>query len=317
MRVLVTGACGLLGTELSLQLRRAGHYVLGLDNLSRYDLLGEVGIRAQSENEKALEAAGVEFINSDIRYPDLGSSFDAIVHSAAQVCHSRKNDDPFDDYEVNIGGTLRMLEHARTRSVPLLFISSAKLYGENVSDLPVDETTPIGDQTHITFFGASKAAADLFAQMYARKYDMHVGVLRPGCFTGRWALAAAAQNWLPYLVHCISRDLPYTIYGYGGKQVRDLLHVSDLANACLLWLTQPSSGVWNIGGGPDRAINLDSAVTWVEERLGKTAVVEYALKRPGDIRCLVMDNDKFIAQYGWRPTMSLEAIFDDVVEAFR
>lgn len=317
MRILITGACGLLGTELALQSRRAGHYVIGLDNLSRYTLLGEVGIRAQGENERVLRAAGVEIRHGDIQAHALDFDFDAIVHAAAQVCHSRKNDDVWDDYKVNIGGTLRMLEHARLRLTPLLFISSAKLYGENVSEAPVDESCPIGDQTHITFFGASKAAADLFAQMYSRKYNITVGVLRPGCFTGKYALATEGQNWLPYLVHCVSRGLPFRIYGYGGKQVRDLLHVSDLANACLLWLARPTSGVWNIGGGADRTINLDAAVAWVEERLDRNAVVEYERKRHGDIRTLIMNSDKFIAQYGWRATMSLESIFDEMTEVFK
>lgn len=328
MKLLITGACGLLGTELSLQARAMSHDVVGVDNGSRYTLLGEQGIRAQEDNWRMLANAGVELHARSIETLDVAAirNVDAVVHAAAQVCHSRKgiHDNPWDDYSINIGGTLKLLELARLHKVPFLFISSSKLYGENFDKEPwrsapggVDEHCPIGDQTHITFFGASKAAADLFCQMYAQKYGLTVGILRPGCFTGPFSLATEAQNWAPYLIHCALRRKRFTLFGYEGKQVRDLLHVDDLADACLSWLSRPQTGVWNIGGGPENTISLRAAITTVEQLTGRAVDVRFGERRPGDIFRLVLDSGKFASAYGWRPHHDVQSIFEELVEAER
>lgn len=314
MNVLVTGAAGLLGTELCRQLRASGNSVVGIDDLSRYFLLGEAGTRAQDANVQALRDVGVELITTHFESPTglaQVAQVDVVVHAAAQVCHSRagEKDNPFHDVGINILGTVQLLEQCRKQAKPILFISSAKIYGENPGPL-IDESTPLGDQTHITFFGASKAAADLFAQMYARKYGLKVGILRPGCFTGPWALAAEAQNWLPWMVHCFKIRRPFTIFG-DGLAVRDLLHVSDLADACRAWLEFPTTGVWNIGGGPKRALSVIQAFQRVERLLKTTTQREFAPPRAGDIRRLVMDSGAFEQAYGWKARVGLDFILKE------
>ncbi|TAL42330.1 MAG: NAD-dependent epimerase/dehydratase family protein, partial [Salinibacterium sp.] len=312
MRIIVTGAAGCLGTELCLQLRARGDAVLGVDNLSRYELLGEDGPRKQSANAEALRAAGVEFEKDDF-VDALGAdriyAYDAVVHAAAQVCHSRKGgkDDPFDDVRINVMGTLQLLDRTQSAGKPLLFIGSSKVYGENFDRMNalqafngIDESCPLGDQTHITFFGASKAAADLFCQMYAKKYGMAVGVFRPGCFTGRYALATEAQNWLPWLAHCAREGKVFRAFG-DGKQVRDLLHASDLARACIMWLNAPRPGVWNLGGGRSTAFTLYESIERVEKLVGKHVNVGYHPARAGDIRRLVLDSTRFVREYDWAP----------------
>ena len=327
MRVLVTGGAGLLGTELSLQLQQQGHKPIAIDNLSRFILLGESGPRQHEENLAALRAARVTFLGHDFRVlgPDL-HDVNAVVHSAAQVCHSRKDikDDPLEDLDVNVVGTVRLLRLCKLADVPMLFISSSKVYGQNfdvvrarhedVALMGIDERCPLGDQTHLTFFGASKAAADLFCQMYGRKYGepglgrFRAGVFRPGCFTGRWALPTEVQNWLPWLVHCARRGEPFHLYG-DGEQVRDLLHVRDLAGACIRWLEHPTNGVWNLGGGPRRAPTLNQAIDRVQAELGKRIQVEARSPRPGDIRYLVLDSSRFMHDYGWEPEKSHDDIY--------
>lgn len=321
MKVLVTGAAGCLGTELCLQLRKLGHGVIGVDNCTRYALLGEDGPRAQVENFKLLEKAGVEMLAqdlNDLRLWEVVPRATHIVHAAAQVCHSRKKDFAGDNVENNIVATVDLLEAARKFSIPFLFISSSKVYGTHV-DHPnyrhkgVDERCPLGDQTHLTFFGASKVAADLFAQMYARQYGMTVGVLRPGCFTGPYALAAEAQNYLGWLIHCAKTGKVFRVFG-DGSQERDLLHSADLARACVLWLTEPTSGVWNIGGGPKNAETLNATISRVSRALNVEVRTECCAPRAGDIHRLVINSAKFESDYNWKPTADITAIVKELVE---
>lgn len=318
MKVLVTGAAGCLGTELCIQLAMFGHNVLAVDNMSRYHLLGEDGPRAQQANELALEAAGILLYHDDFQNLTKAQvhSCDAIVHAAAQTCHSRKGvyDNPVQDVRVNINGTVMLLEMAREARLPFLFISSAKVYGERVDHWPqpTSESCPLGDQTHLTFFGASKASADLFAQMYGTKYDFPVGVLRPGCFTGKYALAAEAQNFLGWLVHCALKERQYNVFG-DGEQVRDHLDARDLAAACIKWLCAPRCGVWNIGGGPGNAEPLNVSVLRVEALTGKSVCKILREARVGDIRSLVMDSRKFMRDYSWAPRCTLTEIMEELI----
>lgn len=323
MKVLVTGAAGCLGTELCLLLRSQGHEVVGVDNLSRYSLLGELGMRDQQKNVEVIKTAGVEFIQEDFALLHLKPrpAVDAVVHTAAQVCHSRKGqyDNALDDVGTNVLGTVGLLEHYYRTQTPFLFISSSKVYGENFDKLKgghtrygISEDCPLGDQTHITFFGASKAAADLFCQMYARKYGFPVGVFRPGCFTSKYALAAEAQNWLPWLMHCAKRGEPFNLYGDGG-QSRDLLHAADLAQACAAWVKSPQAGVWNIGGEAIETINM--AIKRVERMLEKKVNVVRHPPRAGDIYSLRLASGKISNAYGWRQTIFLNDIYQEIMEA--
>ena len=287
--------------------------------MSRYALLGESGARAQTANVELLASmTGVTFIKNNFQDElQRVHGCDAVVHAAAQVCHSRKGaaDSPFDDLHTNILGTAHLLEAVRLANVPLLFIGSSKVYGERIDHWPqpTDETCPFGDQTHLTFFGASKAAADLLCQMYSRKYGMPVGVLRPGCFTGPTALAAEAQNWLPWLVHCAKAGVTFNLFG-DGHQVRDLLHARDLARACTYWLERPRSGVWNIGGGPRNSESLLRSIERVERLMSTTVKIERHPTRAGDIRTLVLNNARFRRDYDWLPRHVLSDIFEEACD---
>ena len=317
MNVLITGVAGLLGTDLALLLHQNGHGVVGVDNGSRYKLLQEEGFRPQQDNFALLKKAGIVVLQADLLdFPGVGflGPITHVVHAAAQVCHSRQNDIAEDNITNNIMVTGRLLEEARKRSLPFLFISRDKIYGDKVDtwSTPVTEDCPLGDQTHLTFFGATKMAADLLAQMYARQYGMTVGCLRPGCFTGPYALATEAQNWLPWLIHCAKGETTFRIFG-DGTQVRDLLDSKDLAQACMRWCERPTTGVWNIGGGEANVTTLNGAVVAVEYRLKKKIKVEHCPSRQGDIHRLVMDNNRFSCAYSWRPKTSLDSIFTEAL----
>ena len=316
--IVVTGACGLLGTELCLLLRSHGYAVVGVDDLSRYKLIGEEGTRRLEANAKEIETAGVNFFRMDVRLfveqRYMPADTAAIVHTAAQVCHSRRVDAPWDNIEVNYLQTNLILNDARARNVSFLFNGSTKVLAH--SEWPLNDDSPLGDRTPMTFFGATKMAADVLAQQYGYTYGMTVGVMRPGCFTGARALATEGQNWLPWLVHCNLTGRPFNLFG-DGSQVRDVMHVGDLADACLRWIEKPKAGVWAMGARTKNSISVNEAIELVEKLTGKKTKVMAHPSRPGDMQYLVVGGERFSHDYGWQPTKCLDAIVDELVKSLR
>ena len=171
---------------------------------------------------------------------------------------------------VNALGTLNLLEATRQHCPEAVFIftSTNKVYGDTPNRLPmvelencyeidpshpyhvgIDESMSI-DQTKHSLFGASKAAADLLVQEYGRYFGMKTVCFRGGCLTGPAHAGTELHGFLAYLMKCTVAGLPYRVFGYKGKQVRDNIHSYDLVNAFWEFFKAPRSGeVYNIGGG--------------------------------------------------------------------
>ena len=171
-----------------------------------------------------------------------------VVHTAAQPSHDWAASDPQTDFTVNANGTLNLLQAARENApdATFIFCSTNKVYGDRPNFLPLEEhetrlelprdhrwyggidlEMPIDQTTH-SLFGASKAAADLLVQEYGRYFDMPTVCFRGGCLTGPQHAGARLHGFLSYLMRCTVSGEPYSIYGYGGKQVRDNIHAHDV-----------------------------------------------------------------------------------------
>src|SRR5207244_13560909 len=171
------------------------------------------------------------------------------------------------------------------------------------------------DATTHSLFGASKVAADVLVQEYGRYFGMPTVCFRAGCLTGPHHAAAELHGFLAYLARAAREGLPYRVYGYKGKQVRDNLHSHDVCTAIMAFADRPSAGaVYNLGGGRANSVSMLEAIERFEELLGRKLVTEYVEEpRRGDHICYISDLTRFRADYpDWSPTVTLDDVFEQL-----
>jgi CDP-paratose 2-epimerase len=342
---LVTGSSGLVGSELVELLDGRGYEVHGVDNNMRRDFFGPDG--DTTPNLERLRSATARFVHHELDVRDRAALEalvaerrpDLIVHAAAQPSHDFAARRPFDDFDVNAVGTLNLLESARQHcpESPFVFLSTNKVYGDLPNRLPlveletrwdyadpdraegIDESMPI-DATLHSLFGASKVAADVLVQEYGRYFGMPTGCLRAGCLTGPNHAAAELHGFLAYLAKAVRGGLPYRVYGYKGKQVRDNLHSYDVGTAILAFAEQPRPGaVYNLGGGRGNSVSMLEAIERFQALVGRALSWEYVEEpRLGDHICYISDTRRFRRDYpGWRVSRSIDAICEELAGAPR
>jgi CDP-paratose 2-epimerase len=179
----------------------------------------------------------------------------------------------------------------------------------------IDEAMSL-DQTMHTPFGVSKVAADLYVQEYARLYGLRAGVFRMGCITGPAAKAVELHNWEPYFMRANLTGRTVTVFGFKGKQVRDVIDARDLARAFLLFSESPRSGeVYNMGGGRENSISLVESFGLIESITGRPMSYMLGPPRAGDHICYISSLAKFQSHYPWKIEIGLREIFTDLYEA--
>jgi UDP-glucose 4-epimerase len=294
MNTLVTGGAGFIGSNLARLLLDNGHRVTVLDNLmSGY----EINLR---------ELPSVNFVRGDVRDAELVNSLarnkDAIFHLAASVGNKRSIDLPFDDSQINVLGTLSVLEAARKNKVKkVVYSSSAGIFGE-LKTLPIREDHPVEPDTP---YGATKLAAEKLCLAYAKLYQIEAVCLRYFNVYGPNQRFDAYGNVIPIFVHKILNGETITIFG-DGEQTRDFINVRDVAHANYAAATTP--GVWgafNLGSAT--RITINHLVDLLRACASKDFRVEHGPKRPGDVRDSLADISKAQAAFGFSPSVAMEA----------
>jgi CDP-paratose 2-epimerase len=343
---IVTGSCGLIGSEMSFFLLEKGFDVIGIDNDMRSYFFGAEASTKWNLNKLT---AYSNFINEniDIRnsqeinniFKKYGTTINLIIHTAAQPSHDWASKEPLTDFTVNANGTLNILEATRLfcPNAVFIFTSTNKVYGDLPNYLPIienktrweidnnhkfslngiDETMSI-DQSKHSLFGASKVAADVLVQEYGRYFGIRTAVFRGGCLTGPAHSGAELHGFLAYLIKCIVTDKTYTIFGYNGKQVRDNIHSKDLINAFWEFYNSPDiAQVYNIGGSRHSNISMIEAINFLQNYLSKE--LKYTLNdnaRQGDHIWYISDVSKFRSHYpNWTYTYTIEDTIKEMVEA--
>jgi CDP-paratose 2-epimerase len=326
--VIVTGSGGLIGSESVQHFARAGYDVIGMENDMRARFFGRDASTAYT-TDTLLRRFPEEFrsLEVDIRDADAVSRIFAehagmialVIHTAAQPSHDWAASDPQTDFAVNANGTLNLLEAARHHSpdATFIFCSTNKVYGDLPNELPlrelekrlelpgthryyggIDTTMSIDSSTH-SLFGVSKAAADLLVQEYGRYFDMPTVCFRGGCLTGPNHAGTELHGFLSYLMRCTMTGQPYTVFGYGGKQVRDNIHSEDLVAAFEAFHGAPRpAAVYNIGGGRQSNCSMLEAIELCEEIAGRGLSWTLAEEnRIGDHRWWISDLGPFQRDY--------------------
>lgn len=292
MKALVTGGAGFIGSNVVGLLLKGGHSVVVLDDLS-------TGYRCNLD-----PFPQVEFIEGDVRDAETVAramdGADVIFHLAASVGNIRSIENPIQDSEVNVIGTLRVLEAARRAAVrKIVFSSSAGIFGE-LKYLPIREDHPVEPDSP---YGASKLAAEKLCLAYAKLYDMEVVCLRYFNVYGINQRYDAYGNVIPIFAHRLLHGLPLIIYG-DGEQTRDFVNARDVAQANLLAAeTNDLSGAFNIASGT--AITINHLANMMREVSGIDTGVEYAPPRKGDVRHSKADISAARHAFGYQPSVDI------------
>jgi CDP-paratose 2-epimerase len=322
-RALITGGAGFIATNLAQRLLDDGHQVVLFDNLSRPGVERNVAWLAERYPRNLTIHVG------DIRNADqlrrAMSDVHEIYHFAAQVAVTTSLTHPIHDFDVNARGTLNLLELARTQPQrpSLVFTSTNKVYGA-LRDVklairdgryePEDDevrANGIGETRAVTFhspYGCSKGAADQYVLDYAETFGLPTVVFRMSCIYGPHQCGTEDQGWVAHFVAEALAGRTLTIYG-DGRQVRDVLFVSDLVNALITAQANAAAlagHAFNIGGGPSRTISLLELLEIIRRVTRRAVACRFSAWRAADQRFYVSDTRRFEAATGWRPVVSVE-----------
>lgn len=293
MKALVTGGAGFIGSNLVKALIEDGHEVRVFDNL-------------QSGYRENLEGLGeVEFVEGDIRDERLMSevmeSREVVFHLAASVGNKRSIDYPVDDSEINVIGTLRMLEAARAAGVrKIVASSSAGIYGE-LKHLPIREDHPIEP---LTPYASSKLCMEKHCLAYASIYGIEVSCLRYFNVYGPNQRFDAYGNVIPIFVFNALAGRPIVIFG-DGHQTRDFINVKDVVQANLR-AARPGtpSGAYNIASGTQ--IEIGALAESIRELVASDVAIVHGDERAGDVRDSLADVSSAAAAFGFDPAVTLD-----------
>ena len=339
--VLVTGSCGLIGSEVSLFFARQGCQVYGVDDNHRAIFFGREGDTSWVLEHLRREIPGYRHSRFDIRDREGVLALLAevrpnlIIHTAAQPSHDRAAAIPFLDFEVNALGTLQLARsgapflsriavhpHVHQQGVrrPAQHDTAARDcergwdYDDPAFEHGIPEDFSI-DQSKHSLFGASKVAADVMVQEYGRYFNMPTCCLRGGCLTGPNHSGVELHGFLSYLIKCNVEGREYKVYGYKGKQVRDNIHSHDVARFMFeFWKAPRVAEVYNLGGGKANACSILEAFQMAEQITGRPMTYRYVEEnRSGDHICYYSDLRKMRKHYpAWDISKNLDRIFDEI-----
>ena len=319
MKILVTGGAGFIGTNLAEYFLKKGSSVLVMDDLSRH------GTEHNLDYLRSLNG-NFEFLESDIR--DFAAcelavrNCDLVYHLAAQVAVTTSVTCPRHDFEVNLLGTLNLLEAIRRQPIRpfLVFTSTNKVYGE-MKDIAIHErnnrweyaTLPYGnpESTPLDFYspyGCSKGGADQYILDYARIYGLDTTVFRMSCIYGPRQMGCEDQGWVAFFLIQAALEQGITLFG-DGKQIRDVLFVNDLVDALVKAYENRDitrGQAYNIGGGPERTLSLLELISMIIERFHQPLPYTFSDWRPGDQKVYVSDIRKAYRDLKWTPKTSPE-----------
>jgi CDP-paratose 2-epimerase len=345
--VLITGSCGLVGSESVKFFVSKGFDVIGIDNNSRQQFFGKDGDINWVKKNLINSYKNYIHKNIDIRnYSNLEkifkkykNSIKLIIHSAAQPSHDWAKKKPFIDFNINALGTLNLLNLTKKYSynAPFIFMSTNKVYGDNPNKLPlkelrsrweiatkhkffkgIDESMSLDNAVH-SFFGASKCYADLIVQEYGKNYGLKTACFRAGCITGPNHSGAKLHGFLSYLVKSSIKKKSYSIIGYKGKQVRDNIHSYDLIKCFWSFFKKPRKGeIYNIGGGRYSNCSVIEALDYVESLLNIKIKKNYQrTNRIGDHIWYISDTSKFKKHYpSWKQQYNTKKIIEELINKF-
>jgi UDP-glucose 4-epimerase len=303
MNVIVTGGAGFIGSHVVDLLLERGDQVAVVDNLS--------------SGKRTNLNPGASLFELDVRSPDLETAFrqfrpEAVFHLAAQVSVKLSVDAPVEDAEVNIKGTVNLLDQCRAFGVRrLVYISTGgALYGEP-EWLPCTEEHPVNP---LSPYGVSKYAAEKYVELYGRLYGLEYTILRFANVYGPRQDPHGEAGVVAIFSRRMLSGQEVIIFG-DGRQERDFVYVEDAARACVTALERGSGQAFNIGTGVGSTVNqvFNGLRKFTDYQLDAT----YFDSRPEDIYRIFLEASKAHRELGWEPRVTLDEGLRRTLDFFR
>ena len=315
--VVITGGSGFIGSNLADSFLSDGHDVVVVDNLSRPGV--DQNLRWLTDRHGDRVHPMPADLRDETAMRDAMRDAKAVIHLAAQTAVTTSLTAPMEDFEVNARGTINVLEAIRAtgRPVPILFASTNKVYGAledlrmlesddryvpadaRIRENGIDETRPLD---FCTPYGCSKGVADQYVLDYAKSYDIPSAVLRMSCIYGPRQFGTEDQGWVAHFLIRALMGEPISVYG-NGKQVRDILHVSDAVAAYRMVLDRIGrlkGQAFNLGGGARNSVSLKLVLHEIERVVNHPVPLSFSDWRQGDQYYFVADTARLTAETGWQ-----------------
>jgi UDP-glucose 4-epimerase len=303
VKVLVTGGAGFIGSHIVDKLVARGDSVVVLDDLSH-------GSRANL-NQKAL------FVQMSVTDAKLDAvfareKFDAVIHQAAQADVTRSVNEPMLDAQVNILGSLNLLECCRRHGVRRFVYGNSGGAGSGEPQyLPVDEEHPIKP---LSPYGISKHTVEHYLEVYAQLHGISFVSLRYANVYGPRQDPFGEGGVVAIFAHKLLRNEPPVIFG-DGEQTRDFVYVEDVADANIIALDKCANACLNVGTGTELSVN--RLFSQVKDACGSNVAAKHGPPRPGDIVRSVLSPARIAMELGWQPKTTLKEGIARTVAHFR
>jgi CDP-paratose 2-epimerase len=337
MNILITGGCGFVGSSLALYFKSKypSYQISVIDNLKR---------RGSEMNIARLRAMKIDFMHADIRNAeDLSDieAMDLILDCSAEASVlAGIGSSRIQVINNNLIGTINCLELALKHKSKFLFLSTSRVYPieglegakfeeletrfvwtdnqnlQGISSAGIAEKFPLDG--YRSLYGATKLASELIIKEYHHLFGLETIINRCGVLSGPWQMGKVDQGvtvlWLAR--HFFKNPLIYNGYGGKGKQLRDILHIADLANLLDLQIHNWKTGngeIYNVGGGLNNSASLMELTQIAQKLTGNKIEIKSVMEnRAADIRIYYTDNSKVNKAYNWKPLKNINAISTDI-----
>lgn len=302
MRILVTGGAGFIGSHIVDLFIDSGHEVAIIDSMSHGK---ETNVNGQAK-----------FYNADIRDKAIHSIFkgfkpEVLCHQAAQIKVPVSVKDPISDADINILGTINLLEACRESGVrKVIYPASAAIFG-NPEYLPIDENHPLN---MISGYGVSKHTVEHYLKVYSELYGIKYTVLRYANVYGPRQDSSGEGGVVAIFSEKFNRGENVEIFG-DGEQSRDFVYVGDVAAANLAALSNLDNGIFNVC--TNSRISVNGLFNLFKELTDKDIIPIYRQPREGDILHSYMSYDKINMECGWMPKIDMREGLKTTLEYYK
>jgi UDP-glucose 4-epimerase len=300
MRILITGGAGFLGSHLSEKYVNEGHKVFVVDNLLNGNL---------NNIRTLLHRKNFKFIREDVRnsdlYRKLPTDLDAIIHLAAQIHVDKSIVNPEETFDINVGGTMKILEFARMHDIgKILFASTSEIYG-SAKFVPMNEDHPLAAEHP---YGVSKIAADRLCYTFNETYNLGVDIVRCFNFFGPRQKDSGYGGVIAIFINRVLQNKPPIIYG-DGNQSRDYMYIADVLEAydkTLKSTSNPGKHGINFGSGTEFSVNKIAELVLKYAASDKNLKPIHVDPRPTEVQRLFADITKAKNTLAFVPTVEFE-----------